>query len=783
MENGQVKRYSPDLKVGLSEKEVSLRQKQGLVNYDSVISTKSQKQIIKENVITWFNILNLVLGLAVFLVGSYKNLTFLGIVFCNTFISTLQELHSKKVVDQLSVVSASKIMVLRSSKKQNIALDEIVLDDILCLTLGNQVVVDCILKEGIVEVNESFITGESKSIEKHPGDMLLSGSFIVSGSALAQVEHIGLDNYTSKISHGAKYIKPINSEIMHSLNKIIKTISFAIIPIGILLFTRQLTLEGSTIQSSVVNTVAALIGMIPEGLVLLTSTVLAVSVMRLAKRQCLVQELYCIETLARVDVLCLDKTGTITEGVMEVADIKEKEANLKEISEVVGTISKVLNDRNPTALALKETFQNAADWKVEHLIPFSSDKKYSGVTFKQRGTYLIGAPDFILPNNRKDFQEELQAYSKEYRVLACIHTSEVLKSEKIPSQVEVLGFILLRDKIRPDAKDTLQYFKDQGVMLKIISGDNADTVSQIAYRAGLSETIKAVDASTLKNEKMIEDAVEKYNVFGRVSPLQKEEIILALQRKGHTVAMTGDGVNDVLALKASDCSIAMASGSDAARNVSQLVLLNSNFDAMPSVVAEGRRTINNIQRSASLFLVKTIYATILAVLFLFITMPYPFIPIQLSLTSVVTIGIPSFILALEPNKKRIKGDFLKNIIIKSAPAAFTIVCNILLIFAVSSLFHIPQEEVSTLSVVMTGYTGFLLLYQICKPFNRMRLILFITMFIVFVCGVLAIPDLFSLSHFHLSMILILFVLTYLSLYLYRAFSYLMEKVLNQNTKQ
>ena len=390
----------------------------------------------------------------------------------------------------------------------------------------------------------------------------------------------------------------------------------------------------------------------------------------------------------------------------------------------------------------------------------------------------MGAPDFLLKDKAKQFKKELDEYTEEHRVLLLVHTKENYQEGMIPKEVTPLAFVLLRDKIRKEAKDTLRYFKEQGVQLKIISGDNVETVSHIAKRAGLSENIRSIDASTLETTEQIQQAAEQYDVFGRVSPVQKKEIIVALKKAGHTVAMTGDGVNDVLALKESDCSVAMASGSDAARNVSQLVLLNSNFDAMPAVVAEGRRTINNIQRSASLFLVKTVYATILAILFLFISMPYPFIPIQLSLTSVVTIGIPSFVLALEPNKDKIKGNFLRNILRKASPASFTIVCNILLIFGVGSLFHLNQLEISTISVVMTGYTGFVLLYQICRPFNRIRLLLFLTMFIGFVCGILLIPDLFSLSRFDLPMIFMTFVLMYLSLVLYRLFQKGIERAMD-----
>jgi len=777
-----ITRFHPEIKKGLNQSQIEKRKEEGLVNYDTAIPTKTVGQIIKNNVFTLFNFLNFFLGFAVLLVGSYKNLTFLGIVFCNTAISTFQEIHAKKIIDKLSIISSQKVRVIRNGEPNLITPNEMVLDDIVSLSVGNQIVTDCYLKQGTIEVNESFITGESDPILKKEGDMLLSGSFVISGNGLAQVEHIGNDNYTSKISSGAKYIKKVNSEIMKSLQKIIKMTSFLIVPIGILLFYRQITLENNTLTSSVVNTVAALIGMIPEGLVLLTSTVLAVSIMRLAKNHVLVQELYCIETLARVDVICLDKTGTITEGCMEVADtVLLKKTTDEEVEEAIAAINEALNDQNPTALALKKTFPNHSHLEVEETYPFSSDKKYSAVKVKNKGTYVLGAPEFILEEQIEMYRQEIEEYTVNHRVLLLGLTKEEIKKDKKVHGIEPKVFILLRDKIRKEAKDTLKYFKAQNVMIKIISGDSKDTVLSIAKRAGLSPSLKAIDASTLTTNDQIEKAVSEYDVFGRVSPLQKKEFILALKKQGHTVAMTGDGVNDVLALKEADCSIAMKEGSDAARNVSQLVLLESNFDAMPKVVLEGRRTINNIERSASLFLVKTIYATILAVLFLFLTMPYPFIPIQLSLTSVVTIGIPSFILALEPNKERIKGHFLKNVISKAMPAAFTIVCNILLILLSAWAFQLKQIEVSTLSVIMTGYTGFILLYNICRPFNRLRLSLFIAMFIIFIIGIFALPDLFSLATIHFGLLALLFILMYFSLYLYKLFSYLIVTYLKKKS--
>lgn len=739
------------LKTGLISEQVEKRQKAGLVNTVSDDNGRSTSHIIKSNIFTLFNIINLILALAVICVGSFKNVTFMGIIILNTCISIVQELRSKKALDKLKVLSNAKVKVRRDGKEQLIDMEEIVIDDIIIYNLGGQVVVDSIIEEGEVLVNESFITGEEENVLKKEGDMLLSGSFIVSGKAVCKVEHIGLDNYTAKISNGTKYLKPVSSEIMRSLNKIVKTISFLLVPVGILLFAKQLYLDGNTIEHAVVSTVAALIGMIPEGLVLLTSTVLAVSVIRLSKSKVLVQDLYCIETLARVDTICLDKTGTITEGCMEVIDVIS--CNEKEYDEIIGTIVNELEEENPTALALRNYFKSKGNYHVKEKIPFSSQNKYSGIAFEE-GTYYIGAPEFILKGNLKKYQAQIEKYSKNYRVV-------VLAQEK-GKKKEALAFILLQDKIRESAKETLEYFKRQGVDIKIISGDNPITVLNIAHRAGLDKKALAIDASTLKSEKEIMEAIDKYTVFGRVAPEQKQDFVIALQNKGHVVAMTGDGVNDVLALKEADCSVAMASGSDATKNVSQLVLLNSDFSSMPKIVEEGRRTINNIERSASLFLVKTIYATLLSFVFLFIDMAYPFIPIQLTLTSVVTIGIPSFILALEPNKERVKGKFLPNVLQKAIPPALTIVLNILVISIASNMCALTTEEVSTLSVIVTGYTSFILLYKVCSPFNLLRKTLFIFMFISFVVGLFVFKDLFSFASLGFAMIVIILVCILLS---------------------
>ena len=605
--------------------------------------------------------------------------------------------------------------------------------------------------------------------------MILSGSFIVSGNCICKVEHIGYDNYTAKISSDTKYIKEVSSEIMRSLNKIVKTISFVIVPLGILLFARQIFLPNNTFQNAVVNTVAALIGMIPEGLVLLTSTVFAVSVIRLSKRKVLVQDLYCIETLARVNVICLDKTGTITEGVMEVKDVIGKDISKIELRNLLGSIVHVIDDDNPTAKALKNTFYNKTAINYSKIIPFSSTTKCSGIVIDDEKTIFIGAPEFLL-NDYKRYKDEVDSLTSNNRVIAVV---ECFNCGKTFEKQRLLGYVLLQDKIREEAESTIKYFKDQGVKVKIISGDNKNTVLNIARRAKIGDNLKAIDLSTLTSEDDIKAAALKYDVFGRVKPIEKQILIKALKDAGNTVAMTGDGVNDCLALKEADCSIAMASGTDAARSVSQLVLLDSNFDSMPNVVLEGRKSINNLQRSASLFLVKTIYAGLLAFVFLFLKEAYPFIPVQLTLSSVVTIGIPSFILALEPNRDLVRGNFLVNVLKKAAPPAFVIVLNIIFITLFGSSIGLTYAKISTLSLTITGYVSFVLLYKVCQPFNRVRLILFVLMLYLFVYSIINLTTLFSITHFDYLMIFIIFILMFLSNELYNLFEMLLNKIVNK----
>ncbi len=644
-----------DKKEGLTEQQVKQRQEAGLVNYDTTVPTKSIKRILLDNFLTLFNFLNLFLGIAVFLVGSYKNMLFLGIVIINTAISSIQEIHSKKVVDKLSIMVSRKARVIRNGKKQEVSIHELVRDDIIEFNTGNQIATDSIILEGKVQVNEAFITGESDSIYKKEGDMILSGSHIISGKCIAKVEHIGEENYTAKISKDAKYIKKVNSEIMNSLNKIIKFLTFAMIPIGMALFYTQLNIEDTSFQDAVVKSVAAVIGMIPEGLVLLTSTVLAVSIIRLSKSKVLVQELYCIETLARVDTLCLDKTGTLTEGNMEVRDFIPISRTKEEMSNILSNIAQFSEDENATMEAIRNRFTKIErEWTPVKKIAFSSQTKWSGITFQEEGTYLLGAPEFVLKESFIKYRDRIQEYAKDYRVLVLAHSIKEAKNNQLPEEIQIIGYVLLLDKIRKEAKQTLQYFDKQGVAIKIISGDNPITVSKIAKQVGVKNYKQYIDMSTIEEKKEIEQIASQYTIFGRVSPAQKRILVEALQKEGKTVAMTGDGVNDVLALKAADCSIAMANGSDATKSVSQLILLDSNFASMPKVVAEGRRTINNMQRSATLFLIKTIYSGLLAIMFLMMQEQYPFMPIQMSLISTITIGLPSFILELEHNRERIQ---------------------------------------------------------------------------------------------------------------------------------
>ena len=765
---------------GLTDAEVRQRIEQGLVNHNSDIKSKSIKRIVLENLITPFNILNFVLAVLILIVGSYKNLLFMGVIICNIFIGTVQEIRAKKTIDKLSLIAEPKAHVIRNGIKQEIAIHDIVMDDITFLGAGNQVCSDAVVIEGECEVNESLLTGESEPVLKQPGDHLLSGSFIISGNCHARVEHVGKDNYAAQITDNAKYVKKPNSEIMRWTNRIIKYIGFTLIPVGIALFCKQVFISHQGFNDAIVGVVAALIGMIPEGLILLTSVVFAVSIIRLSQHKTLVQELYCIETLARVDVLCLDKTGTITEGTMEVTDVLPlHDTTNEELNIALGSLIHALEDDNPTFNAVKTYCDKYDKLTCNHIVPFSSARKWSGASFDESGSYIFGATEFILKDS-SPYQEIIEEHSeKGQRVLMLAHSPHQMQDKELPEEIHPMAFLFISDKIRAEAPDTLAYFAEQGVDIKIISGDNAITVANIAKKAGLKTAEQYVDATTLQTPEEIKEAAQKYSVFGRVTPQQKLDLVKALKEQGHTVAMTGDGVNDVLALKESDCSIAMASGSDAARTVSQLVLLDSNFASMPKILKEGRRSINNLQRSSSLFLTKTIFSTINAILFIFLHFDYPFQPIQLTLISALTIGAPSLILALEPNKERIKGKYIVNVIRKSIPGAMTMVFNIVALAILCSFIQFNNTEISTLAVMITGFAGLLVLLKVSLPFNWIRCALFFTMLGAFIFAIFILKDLFSLASIPLPMFYCFLVLAGFAIIVFVLFSLLIDKLLSK----
>lgn len=689
------------------------------------IKTRTEKQIIFQNTFTFFNILNFILALLVVSVGSYRNMLFMGVIFSNIIIGSFQGVRSKRIMDKLAIITAPKATVIRNGITEEIQIEDIVMDDLICLDSGGQIPSDSLVVEGEVEVNESLITGESVPIVKKKGDTLLSGSFVISGKCTGKVFHVGEENYANKIIKdvggvGEKYK---NSEIMNSLDKLIKMIAISIVPIGLVMFWKQFIVLGNSIETSTLTTVASLISMIPEGLVLLTSIVFAVSVINLAKENTVVQELYCVESMARVDVLCLDKTGTITEGSMEVKEvIPFKGSKEDEIQEAVCSMNKFCNDKTPTGQAIMKKFGDNTTWKMENSVDFSSERKWRGGTFKEKGTFMLGAGEFILREKFSTIKEKVvECSSQGERVLLLAKSKEGFCEKSLPScwEIEPIALIILEDKIRKDAKETLSCFAKDGVAIKIFSGDNPLTVANVAKKVGVENWDKYVDVSSVDQEKF-EEILETNTVFGRVSPKEKLQFIKLLKKKGHTVAMIGDGANDVLALKEAHCSVAMASGSEAARCVSNLVLLDSNFSAVPKILAYGRCTINNLERTGSLFLVKTIYSMVIGLIFVFVDTSYPFLPIHLTLNSSLVIGIPSFFLAMEFNRNKVQGSFMKNIMAKAIPAAMTTILAMVLVLALKEPLGFTDEEFSTISVFLITVIGFTELTKITMPLNLFR---------------------------------------------------------------
>ena len=739
-----------DLKFGLTSEDVRIREAANLGNLTPASNTKSERQIIKENTFTFFNLIFLVLAAALIFVGSFKNLTFLLVAITNTVIGIFQEIRAKRAVDALTLVAAASLPVIRDGKRMMIRSDRLVRDDIVEFSAGAQICADAVVREGSLFANESLLTGEADAIEKTTGSELKSGSFVISGRCLAQLTHVGSESYAAKLAAEARQdVRSTKSDMMKSLSRLIAVVGIVLVPMGILLFLRHYleAYQGMDLRSSVEATVAALIGMIPEGLYLLTSIAIAASCLKLSKKRVLVQDMNCIETLAHVDVLCVDKTGTITEPRMEVEDVLDLSDHYshEDIEEILAAFYDNQEADNETARAMGEQFARESHWKASSRIPFSSETKWSAADFGENGKYIIGAPEFVMGSRYEEIREHAEPMSaKGCRVLLLASYDGLLCKILDSSKLHAIALIFLSNLLRADAKDTFKYFAEQGVSVRVISGDNPITVSEIAKKAGILKSERYIDASSLNTEEDFQRAVKEITVFGRVTPDQKRKLVRAFQSQGHTVAMTGDGVNDVLALKDANCGIAMASGSQAASQVSQIVLLDSQFSAMPHIVAEGRRVINNIQRSASLFIVKNIFSFALTFILLFVNMVYPLQAIQLSLISSVTIGIPAFFLAIEPNYSRVKGKFLRNVILRALPGGLTDLMILLFTGGLCSILHISEGEMNTMCVYLVTLVGFITLYHVCVPFSKLRRIIFFAMLIISVVAYLIFPGFLEL---------------------------------------
>ena len=724
----RMERIAADPQSGLSAEQVKRRFAQGENNYKVESSTLSVSEIVRSNVCTYFNLVFAVIAVLLAIVGAWSDMLFLPIIVANTCIGIIQEVHSKKVLDKLSILNAPHAVVIRDGKRQEIPADQLVLDDIVEFSAGSQIPADAKVVSGELQVNESLITGESDEIEKREGDSLLSGSFVVSGKACARLEKVGKDSYISKLTlQATKSKKGEQSEMIRSLNYLIMVMGIIIIPIGIALFVQSFIYNEGTFHDSITGMVAAIIGMIPEGLYLLTSVALAVSSVRLAQKKVLIHDMKCIETLARVNVLCVDKTGTITEPGMHVYDFSVLDgADQLEISQLLADFVAAQEKDNATMEALKAHFSNGSGMRAREVYSFSSETKYSGAVMNDGKSYVIGAPEFVLRGQFAQYQEQIATYSsKGYRVLVFAQYEGTLDRKPLTEPVLPLCFVMLANPIRKGAKETFTYFAENDVDIKVISGDNPLTVSVIAAEAGIVGAERFVDASTLKEKEDYYRAVEEYTVFGRVTPSQKRMLVQALKEHKKTVAMTGDGVNDVLALKDADCSVAMASGSEAASNVAQLVLLDSDFSRMPSVVAEGRRVVNNIERTAALYIVKNIFSMLLAIFSVILMLDYPLEPSQVSLISMFTIGIPSFVLALEPNKELIRGHFLTNVLVRALPAGLTdfIVVSGLVIFCRE--FQVDLDCLSTSCTILVAIVGFMILHRIARPMNTGHIVMLV----------------------------------------------------------
>ena len=779
---------------GLTDEEVRQRVEEGLTNRADISTDKTTKEIVISNVFTYFNLIFLVITILLIMVGSFRNLTFLPIIIGNTVIGIVQEIRAKKTLEKMSLLNAPRADVIRNGSVKQISTEELVKDDVILLTAGKQICADAVVISGNIQVNESLLTGEADEVEKTEGSTLMSGSFVVSGECYARLEKVGNESYISKLSLEAKSMGgKEQSEMIRSINLIVKWVGIVIIPIGLILFWQSHFVNGESITKSVTSTVAAIIGMIPEGLYLLTTVALALSTMKLARKKVLLHDMKSIETLARVDVLCVDKTGTITEPDMKLkeiflcknsgADGTQTALTLDELKSLILDYANASVDNNATMLALKayaaDTLTNNTSALHRTAVSqqaFSSSLKYGSVTFSD-GTYLLGAPEFIMHEDFARIEEEIIPYAdKGDRVLLFARYNGENVENGINGSVTPLGFVALANPIRANAVKTFEYFKSQGVAIKVISGDNPRTVSRIAIQAGIESAESFVDAATLDTEDKIADAVNKYTVFGRVTPKQKKQLVKALQAKGHTVAMTGDGVNDILAMKDADCSVAMASGSEAAAQAAQVVLLDSDFAHMPDVVYEGRRVVNNIQRSASLFLVKNIFSLLLSLFSVILMVTYPLEPAQVSLISMFTIGVPGFLLALEQNKDRIKGHFITNVMLKALPGGLTDVIAVGALVVCGEVFCISDASIGTIATLVLSVVGFMILFKISEPLNGMKYAVIIGNIAGLVFSGFFLKKLFALTDLSNICILLMIVFGFAAESLFRNLTLLVEKL-------
>ena len=779
---------------GLTDEEVRQRVEDGFTNRTDISTDKTTKEIVVSNVFTYFNLIFLVITILLIMVGSFRNLTFLPIIIGNTVIGIVQEIRAKKTLEKMSLLNAPRADVIRNGSVKQISTEELVKDDVILLTAGKQICADAVVISGNIQVNESLLTGEADEVEKTEGSTLMSGSFVVSGECYARLEKVGNESYISKLSLEAKSMGgKEQSEMIRSINLIVKWVGIVIIPIGLILFWQSHFVNGESITKSVTSTVAAIIGMIPEGLYLLTTVALALSTMKLARKKVLLHDMKSIETLARVDVLCVDKTGTITEPDMKLkeiflcknsgADGTQTALTLDELKSLILDYANASVDNNATMLALKayaaDTLTNNTSALHRTAVSqqaFSSSLKYGSVTFSD-GTYLLGAPEFIMHEDFARIEEEIIPYAdKGDRVLLFARYDGENVENGINGSVTPLGFVALANPIRENAVKTFEYFKSQGVAIKVISGDNPRTVSRIAIQAGIESAESFVDAATLDTEDKIADAVNKYTVFGRVTPKQKKQLVKALQAKGHTVAMTGDGVNDILAMKDADCSVAMASGSEAAAQAAQVVLLDSDFAHMPDVVYEGRRVVNNIQRSASLFLVKNIFSLLLSMFSVILMVTYPLEPAQVSLISMFTIGVPGFLLALEQNKDRIKGHFITNVMLKALPGGLTDVIAVGALVVCGEVFCISDASIGTIATLVLSVVGFMILFKISEPLNGMKYAVIIGNIAGLVFSGFFLKKLFALTDLSNICILLMIVFGFAAESLFRNLTLLVEKL-------